>query len=91
MKKHHEEQGYSLDASGEGPFPVHFRKRKEVVFELGNINERSCRDKTIGTIDPYSGWLCSPEVLEVSIVTPSNPENDLFSKWVVAQVISSCT
>jgi hypothetical protein len=90
MKQHLESYGYNLDLSKEGPFAIHLRKRKKVVFALQNITELTSVENDIGIIEPYPAWLCSPEVLEITLVSPDNPIENGFSKQILAYIIKSC-
>lgn len=90
MKEHLDNHGYTLDFVNEGPFAIHLRKRKSVIFTLLNVAEFASGEKSVGTIDPYEAWLCSPEVLEITLVSPGDPNDNGFSKQILVQIIESC-
>jgi len=77
-------------ADGEGAFGVLVRERRDVIFKLGEIDQLQVRDPGLGKVDPYPGWLCSPSVWEVTVMTVEDPAEHEFSKWVFDAVVGAC-
>lgn len=65
----------------------HFRKRTGVRFSLAEVDEVQCEDASIGKVNPYPAILCTPHVLEVQIITPTDPPQAEFAEWVKEQTI----
>jgi len=94
MARHMEEAAYVPMADGDGPFAVAIRVRRGVEFEVSGLDELRAADHDPGGIrppDPYPAWLCTPEVIEVTAVTPGDPESHPFSAWVLGEVKRACS
>jgi len=88
MKQHFKHVGISLDSSNEGPFCLHIRKRRKILFELAAVNELTSSEDRIGVPEPYPAILCSPALLEITLVSPGNPTQDPFSQRIFSLVLS---
>ncbi len=90
LRAHHEEYGYTLDRQGLGPFAVYIRVRKTIGFKLAGVDERvSDRDSPgVSAPEPYEAWLASPFMFEVTIVTPSDDETNVFTDQVLSLALS---
>jgi hypothetical protein len=89
-----EEVAYRPMADGDGPFAVITRVRGGVEFKVSALDEVSAVDYTPSGVRPpapYQAWLCTPEVIEVTAVTPSDPATDSFSCWVLGEVKRACS
>jgi hypothetical protein len=93
MFRHMDESAYVPMADGDGPFAVAVRIRQDVEFEVSGLDELRAADHDPGGVrppDPYRAWLCTPEVIEVTAVTPGDPASHPFSSWVLAEVKRAC-
>ena len=93
MARHMNEAAYVPMADGDGPFAVIARIRRDVEFEVSGLNELRAANHTPGGVrppGPYQAWLCTPEVIEVTAVTPDDPASQAFSSWVLAEVKRAC-
>jgi len=93
MVRHMDEVAYAPMVDGDGPFAVAVRVRRDVEFEVQGLDELWAADHTPGGVrppDPYQAWLCSPAVIEVTAVTPGDPELHPFSSWVLGEVKRAC-
>jgi hypothetical protein len=93
MARHMNEAAYVPMADGDGPFAVATRVRRGVDFEVSGLDELRAADHDPGGIrppGPYQVWLCTPEVIEVTAVTPGDPETHPFSSWVLGEVKRAC-
>jgi hypothetical protein len=57
------------------------------------LDELCAAEHTPGGVrppDPYQAWLCTPKVIEVTAVTPGDPESHPFSSWVMSEVKRAC-
>lgn len=90
LREHLEERGYTLATSGDGPFALHVRRRHRIAFHLGAIDELYGNDGPANPPHPYSGWLCSSVIYEITIVTPEDPSLHSPSKGLVELVINNC-
>lgn len=94
MARHMVEAAYVPMADGDGPFAVITRVRRGVEFEVAGLNELHSADDTPGGVRPpapYQAWLCTPELIEVTAVTPGDPESHAFSSWVLREVKRACS
>lgn len=94
MARHMHEAAYTPMPDGDGPFAVITREPRDVVFEVAELNELRAADHTPGggrPPDPYRAWLCTPSVVEVTAVTPGDPDAHPFSSWVLAEVRRACS
>jgi hypothetical protein len=94
MARHMDEAAYVPVADGDGPFAVITRIRRAVEFEVAGLDELHAADHDPGGVpppDPYQAWLCTPEVVEVTAVTPGDPASHPFSSWVLAEVKRACS
>lgn len=89
MKRHFKDHSWVLDASNEGSFSLHFRMRREVVFELAGVKELATGEKKVGHVEPYPGILCSPTILEITLVSPGDPAEEPFSHQILSMALSS--
>lgn len=86
----HDEFGYTVDWEG-GSFALVFRRRTGVRFDLGRLSEKQADDRgKIGFPKPYGAVFASPEVMEITVVTPEDPADDAFSKQVFDLVVARC-
>lgn len=90
LREHLEEKGYSIATSGEGPFALHVRRRQQIAFRLGAIDELYGNDGPGSPPEPYPGWLCSSVIFEITIVTPEDPTLHQPSRELVELLINSC-
>ena len=93
MARRMDEAAYVPMADGDGPFAVITRVRQGVEFEVSGLDELRAADHTPGGVrppDPYQAWFCTPEVIEVTAVTPDDPASQAFSSWVLAEVKRAC-
>ena len=91
LREVHEEFGYSLDNDGIGPFAIYCQRRGKIVFTATDLTELQSDDVLeIGPPGPYEAIFASPELIEITIVTPSRPENDSFSRQIVQIVVHNC-
>lgn len=93
MVRHVEEAAYVPMADDDGPFAVVTRYRRDVEFAISELDETHAENHTPGGIrppDPYPAWLCSPTVLEVTAVTPGDPDELPFASWVLNEVKRAC-
>jgi len=94
MARHMKEAAYTPMADGDGPFAVITRVRRDIEFEASGLSELRASDHTPGSTrprNPYRAWLCGPEVVEVTAVTPDDPDTQAFSAWVLAEVKRACS
>lgn len=90
MARHMEEAAYTPMADGDGPFAVMTRARRDVEFVASGLRELRAADHPTGGTrrpNPYRAWLATPEVVEVTAVTP---DSQAFSAWVIAEVRRAC-
>ena len=93
MLRHMDAVAYAPMADGDGPFAVAVRTRRGVEFEAAGLAERRAADHAgqIGSPpDPYRAWLCTPELVEVTAVTPGDPGEHSFSAWALGEVKRVC-
>lgn len=90
MARHMEAEAYVPMADGDGPFAVITRERRDVEFAVAELDEVRAADRTFGVPEPYRAWLCSPLVIEVTTVTPADPERHAFSVWVLEETKKAC-
>lgn len=94
MVRHTEEAAYAPMDDGDGPFAVISRVRKDVEFEVAGLNELNAADHfdSIGRPpDPYQAWVCSPQIVEITVVTPGDPSAKGFSSWILGEVKRCCS
>lgn len=94
MLRHMAEAAYVPMADGDGPFAVITRVRRGVEFEAARLNELNAADHTPGGVRPpapYPAWICTPELIEVTAVTPGDPDAHAFSSWVLGEVKRACS
>jgi hypothetical protein len=93
MVRHMEEAAYIPMPDGDGPFAVITRFRRDVEFAISGLDEKHAADHTPGGVrppDPYPAWLCSPTLIEVTAVTPGDPDVLPFAAWVLNEVKRAC-
>lgn len=94
MVRHTEREAYASMADGDGPFMLISRIRKDVEFEivgLGESNAADHRSSAARPPDPYPAWICSPWIIEITVVTPGDPSAAGFSSWVLSEVKHCCS
>jgi hypothetical protein len=94
MVRHMDEVAYVPMADGDGPFAVATRVRRGVEFEVSGLNELRAADRDPAgprPPRPYQAWLYTPEVIEVTAVTPADLASHPFSSWVLAEVKRACS
>lgn len=69
---------------------LHVRRRGAVNFSLGAVDELESEPKTIGTVEPYVATLCSPSILEITLIISDQLAKHRFADWIVTQAIQSC-
>ncbi|MFD9409919.1 hypothetical protein ACFWBN_23300 [Streptomyces sp. NPDC059989] len=83
MEEFWEEEGYSLDATGEGPVGIFYKPFKRLSIRVDRgvevENETSWQD----------AYIAIPEGLHLSLATPGDPSSDAFSGWVRSCLIQS--
>jgi hypothetical protein len=93
MARHADDLAYVPMTDGDGPFAVAARVRRGVEFELAGLTELHATDRDPAGVrppKPYCAWLCTPEVIEVTAVTPGDPASHPFSSWVLGEVKRAC-
>jgi hypothetical protein len=93
MVRHMAEEAYVPMTDGDGPFAVITRVREDVEFEVSGLDELHAADhqpQGPRPPDPYQAWFCSPQVIEVTAVTPGDIAAHPFSAWVLAEVKRAC-
>jgi hypothetical protein len=94
MARHMNEAAYAPMADGDGAFAVATRVRRDVEFMVSGLDEWRAADRDPDGVrppKPYLAWLCTPEVIEVTAVTPGDPESHPFSTWVLGEVKRACS
>jgi hypothetical protein len=93
MIRHMDDHAYVPMADGDGPFAVIARVRREVEFRVAGLDEIRVSDETesigLGPV-PYDAWICSPVVIEITLVSPGDPENDPFCVWLLQLIREAC-
>jgi len=79
------EEGFVFDSSGEGPFEIHLRRRTHIVLELSGVREKD------RNVDPYEAILAAPIILGITLVSPGDPKNDVFSRAIKNIVLDAMT
>ncbi|TPQ19735.1 hypothetical protein [Streptomyces sporangiiformans] len=87
MEDFWEENGYALDASGEGPYAVFYRLQLEPLHAKTVTGVRSASPEAATAVEG-TGLLLS-EYFAVSVVTPEDPASDPFSESVVNDFVAS--
>lgn len=88
MSDFHDENGYSINASGEGCFYV-------IVIFIEQFNANVTIEKEIENShgdfnrDPYDAIIAFNSIYEYTIVTPDDPSEDEFSSFLVSSLIES--
>jgi hypothetical protein len=90
MARHMDEAAYVPMADGDGPFAVITRVRRGVEFKVSGLDELRAADHRVRPPNPYPAWLCTPELVEVTAVTPGDPATHTFSSWVLAEIRRAC-
>jgi hypothetical protein len=94
MAQHMDKVAYAPMADGDGPFAVLTRERRDVVFAVAGLDEIWAANHVRGgplPPEPYTAWLCSPLVIEVTAVTPDDPSAQPFSSWVLSEIKRACS
>jgi hypothetical protein len=94
MVRHMDEEAYAPMDDGDGPFAVVTRIRKSVDFEVAGINELFAEDHRTSIAsppEPYQAWICSPRIIEVTVITPADPLVNGFSSWILRKVRRCCS
>lgn len=93
MFRHMEEFAYAPMPDGDGPFAIITRYRRNVEFVISELEEKQADDHTPGGSpppDPYAAWLCTRTILEVTAVTPGDPDELPFASWVLEELKRAC-
>jgi hypothetical protein len=93
MVRHMEKAAYVPMPDGDGPFAVITRFRRDVEFAISGLDEKHAANHTPGGVqppDPYPAWLCTPTLIEVTAVTPGDPDDVPFASWVLDMVKHAC-
>ena len=93
MVRHMEDAAYVPMTDGDGPFAITTRYRRDVEFAISELDEKHAANHTqkgIRPPAPYSAWLCTPTLLEVTVVTPGAPDELPFASWVLKEVKRAC-
>jgi hypothetical protein len=91
MASHMNSVAYAPMSDGDGPFAVLARTRRGVEFRCELLDEREViGEPPFPKVEPYSAWLCSPELYEITVVTPDDPERHGFSIWTCELVRRAC-
>src|SRR5579871_564092 len=74
LRQYHEDNGYTLNSDGIGPFALMIHKRNNIEFQLGKVTEvYSDRDLSVsGVPESYSAWLATPQMIEITLITPTH-------------------
>ncbi|MFL4906409.1 hypothetical protein ACJ6WF_25310 [Streptomyces sp. MMS24-I2-30] len=87
MEDFWEENGYALDASGQGPYAVFYRRRPGPLHAT-TISGVETDDPDIGVAVEGTGILMAA-YYSVSLLTPEDPATDPFSAGVVRDFVES--
>jgi len=90
LRGHLEENGYVLTPFGDGSMALHVRHRRAIAFHMTGINEVHQNDGPVPPPEPYIGWMCSPLVYEVTLVTSGNPKDHDESRRMIEALINIC-
>jgi len=92
LMRHHQETVGTLPMSdGDGPVALIYRRRPSLTLRLTGVTE--FREPEMGgpmPPKPYPAWLCSPNLYEVTLVSPGDPETHPFSAWLLEIVTQAC-
>lgn len=94
MVAHMKDEAYVPMTDGDGPFAVITRVREDVEFGVSGLEELHAADhqpRGPRPPEPYQAWFCSPQVIEVTAVTPGDVAAHPFSAWVLAEVKRACS
>ena len=87
METFWEENGYALDASGQGPYSVFYRLHAHTLQAETVSGVEAESPEAIEAVEGTS--LLLSEYYAVSLVTPEDPAADPFSEGVVDDFVSS--
>jgi len=87
MEDFWEENGYALDASGEGPFSVFYRLHAKALRARTVAGVESESDEGAMAVEG-TGLLLS-EYFAVSVLTPEDPASDPFSAGVLSDFVEA--
>jgi len=92
MLQHMEDAAYSPMVHGEGPFAVISRARRKIEFDVSGVDERNSEDGVGNAMppEPYQAWICAPEIVEITVVTPGDPAELDFARWALGEVKRCC-
>lgn len=93
LVRHMEDAAYVPMPDGDGPFAVATRFRRDVEFAISELDEKHAANHRPGGVrppDPYPAWLCSATLIEVTAVTPGDPDVLPFASWVLNEVKRAC-
>jgi hypothetical protein len=91
MTRHMDNSAYMPMSDGDGPFAILARIRQGVEFRCEQLAElRVANEPEFPKVNPYSAWLCSPSLFEITLITPENPELHAFSIWAFETVKQAC-
>lgn len=86
MEQFWEDNGYALDERGEGPFSIFYRSRTGLL--QGRVAELSADDPSLPAAFDGS-ILILTSYFTLSVVTPSDPAADHFSRSIITEFIDS--
>lgn len=90
FRERHDELGYTVDGNG-GSFALLFRRRTGVRFDVAKVSEQQADDRAeFGFPRPYDAVFATPEVVEMTIVTPLDPVANPFSKQIFELLVERC-
>ena len=86
-----EDNSYQVFSDGEGPISYHIRKRSGIFSKIRHFEEVDLEETNDPRPpSPYSAFLCSDSITELTVVTPENPNSDKFSRWAVRVLMNAC-
>jgi hypothetical protein len=90
MQRHFQRHSYELMKDGEGAISYHFRQREKILFKLDKLVEVEQGVGELVSVEPYTAWFCADTILELTAVTPADPDSDPFSGWAMTILLKAC-
>lgn len=91
MDEFWEENGYALDAGGEGPFALFYRRFVSPLQADALSGVRQNLPEGQRPLDLEGAGLLLSEYYSVTLVTPEDPREDAFSRRVLHDLVNSLT
>lgn len=83
------ESGFTLVTSEFGPAAVLLRSRTKYHFSTSSLVEISSGNNDSFQIAPYQAIFAGSELTEITVLLPDDPDNNAFSRNIVALVLES--